>query len=120
MKDALALVNSLEQRIEALSEENERILTALANYDRQTELRIFENYYTVEAYEELREEYERLRACTNLIPSLYEVKADTVREMQERVKANFKKYGRANWSVRAIIDEAANEVLEDLKNERKN
>ena len=86
--DALTLITSQEQRIKELevelkamrgaanaykmhivelSEENERILTALANYDRQTDVRIAENYYTVEAYEELREENESLHAsCAEL------------------------------------------------------
>ena len=55
------LVNAISL-IKELTEENEKLLTALANYDRQTEVRIAEEYYTAEAYEELREENERLRA----------------------------------------------------------
>jgi hypothetical protein len=35
--------------------------------------------------------------------------------MQERLKENFRKYERANWAVRAIIDETAKEMLEDTK-----
>jgi Asp-tRNA(Asn)/Glu-tRNA(Gln) amidotransferase C subunit len=60
--NALALITSQEQRIKELTEENEKLLTALANYDRQTDVRIAEEYYTAEAYEELREENERLTA----------------------------------------------------------
>ena len=55
MRDALSLIKEL-------TEENDRLSTALANYDRITEERIAEEYYTAEAYEELREENERLKA----------------------------------------------------------
>jgi hypothetical protein len=50
----------LDKQIKRLTEENERLVTALANYDRLTDVRIAEEYYTAEAYEELREENERL------------------------------------------------------------
>lgn len=62
LEDALALITSQEERIKELTEENERLTTALAKYDLQTEVRIAENYYTAEAYEELSEENERLKA----------------------------------------------------------
>jgi uncharacterized coiled-coil protein SlyX len=155
-QDALALINSLEQRIGAqdmtiselrqklknaehdadryaqrineLSEENERILTALANYDRQTDERIAENYYTVEAYEELREENERLRAdCVKGANALIEemvrsraIKADTVRKMQCEIKERCIKGGIYPAFVASTIDKVAKEMLEDEKNERKN
>jgi predicted RNase H-like nuclease (RuvC/YqgF family) len=75
IKDALALIKqqegtiksqaifieNLKTGIEKLTEENEKLLTALANYDRLIDIRIAEEYYTAEAYEELREENERLR-----------------------------------------------------------
>lgn len=52
---------------------------------------------------ELTEENERLRA-------------DTVRKFAERLNANFKKYERSNWAVRAIIDKTKEELCEG-KNE---
>jgi hypothetical protein len=61
LADALTIITSQEQRIKELADENERLLTALARYDQQTEVRIAEEYYTAEAYEELREENERLK-----------------------------------------------------------
>jgi tryptophanyl-tRNA synthetase len=63
--------------------------------------------------DELLSERARLHAtCTEITQNLHECKADTVRVMQERLKENFRKYERANWAVRAIIDETAKEILE--------
>ena len=68
---------------------------------------------------ELTEENERLIDSIKLYhkynTAIKQTKADTVRKMQERLKENFRKYNKSNWSVRAIIDEAAKEMLEDDK-----
>ena len=86
-KDALALTKEL-------TKENERLSTALANYDRQTEVRIAEDYYTAEAYDELREENERLKQLNDsyaeieqgyIVTGVKKVQADTVREMQKNL-----------------------------------
>lgn len=113
-KDALSLIKEL-------TEENEKLLTALANYDRQTDVRIAEEYYTVEAYEELREENERLRAEVSVKKKLLDkcvdledrVRADTVRKMQERLKKAFN-FGHTilEKSICDIIDHIAKEMLE--------
>ena len=47
--------------IKELTEENERLSTALAEYDHKTAIRISEEYVTADAYEELQEQNERLR-----------------------------------------------------------
>ena len=145
------LAKALEEN-KRLTEENERILTALANYDRQTDVRIAENYYTVEAYEELREENESLHtSCTELAqkcaslneenerlkkdneyvlmqhafqrrPSddcwndvIEKTKADTVKKMQERLIAEFRKDDRMNYYIRMTLDQIAKEMLEGEK-----
>ena len=106
-------------KIKRLTEEVERLSTALANYDRQTEVRISEEYYTAEAYDELREENEklksigiskdiviesiakeneRLRAEVSVKKKLLkrcsdlveEIQANTVREFAERLKGKIK------------------------------
>lgn len=147
MHDALALIkeltveldamrgaaNSYKMHNERLTEENERLSTSLANYDRQTEVRIAEDYYTAEAYDELREENERWRAeCENPsvlwrqhFESVYQtsketvktaVKADTVREFAERLKSemSFGRYIQADQ-----IDRIANEILNNTEEEKK-
>ena len=86
-REALALTKEL-------TKENERLSTALANYDRQTEVRIAEDYYTAEAYDELREENERLKQLNDsyaeieqgyIVTGVKKVQADTVREMQKNL-----------------------------------
>ena len=41
------------------------------------------------------------------------IKTDTVREFAEKLKKGFRKYDRANWAVRAIIDQIVKEMLEE-------
>lgn len=154
--DALALINSQEQRIgelteeneslkqamehehasfmetfgeygekcERLTEENERLSTALANYDRQTELRIAEEYYTAEAYEELREENERLKAICGMKECVIEnaeaviarTKADTVQEYREGLHKEFASLGAKDKFNKEFFltkaDQIAKEVTE--------
>lgn len=54
-------------------------------------------------------------ACDNALlrSEVYTVRSETIREMQERLKEGFRKYGRANWSVRAIIDQIAKEMNDE-------
>lgn len=102
------LHNNALALIKELTEENERLSTALANYARQTEVRIAEEYYTAEAYDELREENEKLKSIgiskdivieslaeenetlkdnnEHLAVLLTEAKSDTVREFAEKLK----------------------------------
>ena len=80
-------LHDAEEKIEKLTEENER----------------------------LKLEYAGLEAGAKDVVSF--VKADTVKQFAEKLKEAFRKYDRANWSVRAIIDEAAKEMVEG-KNEK--
>lgn len=158
LDNALALINSQEQQIaelteafavkaatliefdkniERLTEEKERLLMALANYDRLTDVRIAEEYYTAEDYEELREENERLRGerakffeykhgtlvrnALVLTKNKKEfdefceaIKADTVRGMIDRITEHATNgYPR---KVRLdVIDQIAKEMLEGEK-----
>lgn len=64
----------------------------------------------------LTEENERLRASTvdyrNIPDIIAEAKADTVREMQERLIAEFRKDDRMNYYIRMTLDQIAKEMLE--------
>jgi hypothetical protein len=88
MKDALALINSQEQRIKELAEENERV----------------------------KLEYAGFEAGAKHAVSF--VKADTVRKMQERLTKEFDRMHKSNFmtpEVRQwIIDQIAKEMVEDL------
>lgn len=77
-------------KIKALTEENERLSTALAEYDHKTAIRISEEYVPAEAYEELQEENERLTKANEvyaeleqgcLVTGVKKVQANTVREI---------------------------------------
>ncbi len=142
--NALALITSQEQRIKGLTEENERLVTALANY----EVRIAEEYYTAEAYEELREENERLKELMSMsslqgaiigglrttvneltadkerLEKLLDDKcdrcierdrADTVKEFAERLIAEFRKDGRMNFYIRKTLEQITKEMLKEEK-----
>ena len=99
--DALALINSQEQRIKELSEENERLSKEVA--DLQDELKCEK-----ETNNHLCDEY-------------MSAKADTVREMQERFKAEMRNtakysFGGREYSVigEAFIDQIAQEMVEGI------
>lgn len=147
ISDALALIKELaeanatqivtaielDKQVERLTEENERLSTALANYDRQTEVRIAEEYYTAEAYDELREENERLKAevsvkkkllkrCSDLVEA---IQANTVREFAERLKYTLCINNEENTEffdysyTLETIDEVANKILNENTEEEK-
>ena len=87
--------------IKELTEENDRLSTALAEYEYKTNIRISEEYYTAEAYDELREENERLKQLNEsyaeieqgcIVTGVKKVQADTVREMQTRFAMHFGTY----------------------------
>ena len=88
--DALALINSQEQRIGELAKENENLRIKLA-------ARIMAGITLKAVNKKLEEGNERLRAENERYAELEEgcyvtgyknIKADTVREMQERLKAD--------------------------------
>lgn len=127
------LANALEEN-KRLTEENERLSTALANYDRQTEARISEEYYTAEAYDELREENERLTGicesyalqygtATDKEVFLKRERADTVREFAERLKYTLCINNEENTEffdysyTLETIDEVANKILNNTEEE---
>ena len=92
--DALALINSQEQRIKELAEENERLM--------------------------------REKTALECVVSTArnQAKADTVRKMQERLKAEMRNtakysFGSREYSVigEAFIDQIAKEMLEGVDNE---
>ena len=78
--DALALIISQGQRIKELTEENERV----------------------------KLEYAGFEAGAKHAVSF--VKADTVRKMQERLIAEFRKDGRMNYYLRMTLDQIAKEM----------
>ena len=110
----------LKNYIKELTDENDRLSTALANYDRLTEVRIAEEYYTAEAYEELVEENESLRGAVKQYEEerkyhfemsrtrIAEAKSDTVRKMQELI------YERLDISVEGYSSEEIKSDVRDM------
>ena len=103
LADALALINSQEQRIKELTEENERLRAE--NVDCQLGFRLLED-----AFERLEKINEQTEA---------ETRAETVGQMQERLKERFStatrysKYSGAG--VVMVIDQIAKEMVEGEK-----
>lgn len=89
MRDALALITSQEQRIRELTEENKRLRDERDRYKR---------YY-------LNHDYDRMEA---------DIRADTVRKMQEKLHARKVSYGNITFRVVSLddIDQIAKEMLE--------
>lgn len=121
-KDALALINSQEQRINELTEENER-LTRLANLRQRDLDNANDLLFKVE------DENERLKAQKyyihsddriEMIPTVESVRADTVRTMQERLKADAVTIQDHTGKLGVVvgvgnIDDVAREMLEGEK-----
>ena len=112
MADALALITSQEQRIKELTEELEN--------ERSWADSMIDNLR--DDISELAKENERLRAENQSYAELEQgcyvtgykkMKADTVRNMQERLIAEFRKDGRMNYYLRMTLDQIAKEMLED-------
>lgn len=146
--DALALINSQEQRIGKLAEEVEDLkVTLLARTMALTTLKAVKKELTEEknevfekgaenltrleeAYLKLEAENERLKTQKyyihtdgriEMIPTVESVKADTVREMQERLKADaviIKDHTGKMGTVVGVgnIDDVAREMLEGETN----
>lgn len=87
-RNVLAILNSQEQRIKELTEENERV----KEY----------NNSLVDTIEKQEQE-------------IFSAKADTVRKMSERLKAEF--YGKYGSDVHITINKIAKEMLEGENNE---
>jgi chromosome segregation ATPase len=82
------LAEALEE-IKKLTEENDRLSTALAEYEYKTNIRISEEYVHNEAYEDLREENERLQAEITHLEGHRESDIKTVKNLKaenERLK----------------------------------
>ena len=80
-KDLLSLINSYEQKIKELTEENERLMA--------------QKYYL------------HSDGRIEMIPTVESVRADTVRQMQERIKALFAEEDE----VQGEIDKIAKELI---------
>ena len=115
--EALAFINSQEQRIKELTEENEAWQKALISEEEKAG----KAYYEVACeVENLRAKNERLHAsCTELTQNLHECKVETVRKMQERFKERLRDTARqinGNNVIYLIgdsfIDQIAKEMLE--------
>lgn len=94
MADALALINSQEQRIRELIEENERLRSCV-----------------------MSEEQVKTIAETTIKLGIDTIKADTVRKMQERLKEQFRdKFGYRSDYIHELIDIIAKEMVEGAEN----
>ncbi len=128
--DALALINSQEQRIKELTEEKtelweerNRIYDDLQDWKEIAEgyQKQFEDCYEKKA--KLTEENERLRGVKEeyetfiggLKPRIDTIRADTVRKMQERLKKYYHHLSSKTLpaSVEYHIDQIANEMLKE-------
>lgn len=68
MRNALSLIKEL-------TEENDRLSTALAEYEHKTNIRVSEEYVPYDDYEQLREEYKKLtEECERLQQTIARVK----------------------------------------------
>ena len=135
LRDVLALINSQEQKIKELTEENEKLtikmnaygLTA-KNLGEENERLLARNFDLAEkgekvviAYKKLSEENERLKAENEMLLNIKnlnidKVIADTVRKMQERVKKCLSDkpslFTQQRYIVVDVIDQIAKEMLE--------
>ena len=89
-RNALALITSQEQRIKELTEENERLKARV-----------------------LEENHLRTQAEKMLAQGMSVVKADTVREVCQRIKEHFP-YD-ADSGLYVVLDQIAKEILEEKK-----
>lgn len=95
--DALALINSQEQRINELTEENERLKNSIN----------FQVVMPDDKMEEIKAE------CLERVElDVKECRADTVRKMQSEIKERCIKGGIFPAFVASTIDEIAKEMLE--------
>ena len=108
-KDALALINSQEQRIKELTEENERLQTYLDEHFPKC----------IYQYDGDVQEYCVLGPCgqfKTVADFQKQIEADTVRKMQESLKAHLEKpeFPWDSFTVaEEVIDQIAKEMLED-------
>lgn len=134
MAHALALITSHEQRIKEQCKTAKKLRKQLKKANRG--VRIFANRtkQLTEENERLRDNLERtekaLITCDKAHNALFtdtfrieaEARADTVREMQERLKEHLEKpeFPWDSFTVaEEVIDQIAKEMLEGEKNERK-
>jgi CRISPR/Cas system CSM-associated protein Csm2 small subunit len=95
--------NSFKMHYERLIEENERLENALIEQSAENVMLIGEN--------------KRLRACTNLVPTLNEVKADTVSNLKSRMAIQFGTYtGKDTIPIKElfdVLDKVCEEILDE-------
>ena len=105
IRDALALINSQEQRIKELTEENERLITIC-----ETKIDLLKK--TEAENERLMRDKTNLECIVTSARNLE--KSDTVRKMQERLTSCFcPDCDYSGHDVRRVIDQIAKEMLED-------
>lgn len=117
--DALALINSQEQRIKELTQANEQLSESYDQLEKTKDELLLER-------SRLTEENERLKAQKyyihsddriEMIPTVESVRADTVRKMQERLKECFNNEIKhmsiyTEGQVLFAVDQIAKEMLE--------
>lgn len=113
MADALALINSQEQRIKELGEENERLSKEVADLKDELKCEKETNAHLSSQY--MSENHLRHQVEEMLANGMSVVKADTVRKMQERVLQLFPCDKKFTTISRFTIDQIAKEMLEGEK-----
>ena len=117
IKDALSLIKELTEENERLENVNKALKRLYLNTHKendawQKEL-IRQKELADKHYYELACEVEDLRAIAEQYQKQFEdAKADTVRKMQERLVAEFRKDDRMNYYLRMTLDRIVKEMLE--------
>ena len=106
MRDALALIKSQAQEIASLVDDC-KIAEKLISEKGEEIARL------TEENERLMREKTALECVVSTARN--QAKAYTVREMQERVIAEFRKDDRMNYYIRKVLDQIAKEMLEENK-----
>jgi hypothetical protein len=100
---AMEIFGQWSEKCERLTEENERLENALIEQSAENVMLIGEN--------------KRLRACTNLVPTLNEVKADTVSNLKSRMAIQFGTYtGKDTIPIKElfdVLDKVCEEILDE-------
>ena len=122
IKDTLALINSQEQRIKELTEENERLRDEQSRIKRKVLMEAASKFAGHSDYHGdailckliCMSEGKEVGVATPIDEvRRKETRADTVRKMQERLIAEFRKDDRMNYYIRMTLDQIAKEMLED-------
>lgn len=114
-KDALTLINSQEQRIGELTEENERLRAEVNKLDALSDEMGVDIDVKLKTIFELEDKLKAEKADVMYFKD--QIRAATVRKMQERLKSEIAKYflPTFQFQANAFIDQIAKEMIGDAE-----